>query len=135
MLQLVAITAEAGQQAGKPVGVCGEAAADPLLACVLVGLGDHLAVDGPAAVRPVGAQLAGHHGRVRAAAEAALAAADPWRPPAPRCWLTTGSSCRCRGRWTAVSDEDMTMDGLGVFLLALGLILALAVTTASTAST
>ena len=39
VLQLIAITAEAGQQAGKPVGVCGEAAADPLLACVLVGMG------------------------------------------------------------------------------------------------
>ena len=26
-------------RAGKPVGVCGEAAADPLLACVLIGLG------------------------------------------------------------------------------------------------
>ena len=30
---------EAGGRAGKPVGVCGEAAADPLLALVLVGLG------------------------------------------------------------------------------------------------
>ena len=39
VLQLIAITAEAGKQAGKPVGVCGEAAADPLLACVLVGMG------------------------------------------------------------------------------------------------
>ena len=39
VLQLIAITAEAGRQAGKPVGVCGEAAADPLLACVLVGMG------------------------------------------------------------------------------------------------
>ena len=38
------MTAEAGQRAGKPVGVCGEAAADPLLACVLVGLGITLAV-------------------------------------------------------------------------------------------
>ncbi|WP_308116688.1 putative PEP-binding protein, partial [Rhodococcus zopfii] len=39
VLALVARTAEAGQAAGKPVGVCGEAAADPLLACVLAGLG------------------------------------------------------------------------------------------------
>ena len=46
VLQLIAITAEAGKQAGKPVGVCGEAAADPLLACVLVGHGHHVAVDG-----------------------------------------------------------------------------------------
>ena len=39
VLQLIAITAEAGKQAGKPVGVCGEAAADPLLATALVGMG------------------------------------------------------------------------------------------------
>src|SRR5207237_6847219 len=39
LLTLVAMTAEAGRRTGKPVGVCGEAAADPLLACVLVGLG------------------------------------------------------------------------------------------------
>ncbi|MDP9398808.1 MAG: PEP-utilizing enzyme, partial [Actinomycetota bacterium] len=39
LLALVARTASAGRSAGKPVGVCGEAAADPLLGCVLVGLG------------------------------------------------------------------------------------------------
>ena len=39
VLHLIAITAEAGKQAGKSVGVCGEAAADPLLACALVGMG------------------------------------------------------------------------------------------------
>jgi phosphotransferase system enzyme I (PtsI) len=33
------MTAEAGQAAGKAVGVCGEAAASPALAPVLVGLG------------------------------------------------------------------------------------------------
>ncbi|HEY0402750.1 MAG TPA: putative PEP-binding protein, partial [Blastococcus sp.] len=32
LLMLVAMTAEAGRRTGKPVGVCGEAAADPLLA-------------------------------------------------------------------------------------------------------
>ena len=35
VLQLIAITAHAGRDAAKPVGVCGEAAADPLLACAL----------------------------------------------------------------------------------------------------
>jgi phosphotransferase system enzyme I (PtsI) len=35
----VATTAEAGQAVDKPVGVCGEAAGDPVLALVLVGLG------------------------------------------------------------------------------------------------
>ena len=39
VLQMVARTAEAGQRAGKPVGVCGEAAAHPLLAVALVGMG------------------------------------------------------------------------------------------------
>ena len=59
VLQLIAITAEAGRQAGKPVGVCGEAAADPLLATALVGMGITSLSMAPAAVRPVGAQLAG----------------------------------------------------------------------------
>ncbi|MFB9720568.1 phosphoenolpyruvate--protein phosphotransferase [Planobispora longispora] len=39
LLRLVAECGRAGRAAGKPVGVCGEAAADPLLATVLVGLG------------------------------------------------------------------------------------------------
>ncbi len=39
LLKLVAATAAAGQAGGKPVGVCGEAAGDPVLALVLVGLG------------------------------------------------------------------------------------------------
>ncbi|MGH8891582.1 MAG: phosphoenolpyruvate--protein phosphotransferase [Acidothermaceae bacterium] len=39
VLELVAMAAEAGGRQAKPVGVCGEAAADPLLALVLVGLG------------------------------------------------------------------------------------------------
>ena len=39
VLDLVRMTAEAGRAAGKPVGVCGEAAASPPLAQVLVGLG------------------------------------------------------------------------------------------------
>lgn len=39
VVDLVAATAQAGVEAGKPVGVCGESAADPLMALVLVGLG------------------------------------------------------------------------------------------------
>ncbi|MFJ6112740.1 phosphoenolpyruvate--protein phosphotransferase [Agrococcus sediminis] len=39
VLRLVGMLGEAGAKAGKPVGVCGEAAADPALAVVLVGLG------------------------------------------------------------------------------------------------
>lgn len=78
VLQLIAITAEAGRQAGKPVGVCGEAAADPLLACVLVGMGVTSLSMAAAAVRPVGAQLAtASMEECEDAAEAALSAADP----------------------------------------------------------
>lgn len=39
LLELVRTTALAGIAVGKPVGVCGEAASDPHLAAVLVGLG------------------------------------------------------------------------------------------------
>jgi phosphotransferase system enzyme I (PtsI) len=39
LLDLIRLTAEAGLAAGKSVGVCGEAAASPALAPVLVGLG------------------------------------------------------------------------------------------------
>jgi phosphotransferase system enzyme I (PtsI) len=39
VLRLVADVGAAGADLGKPVGICGEAAADPLLAVVLVGLG------------------------------------------------------------------------------------------------
>ena len=78
VLQLIAITAEAGRRAGKPVGVCGEAAADPLLACVLVGLGATSLSVAPAAVPRVGLRLrdATLDG-CREAASAALAADDP----------------------------------------------------------
>lgn len=39
VLQLVAECAGAGHMAGKPVGICGEAAGDPLLAPVFAGMG------------------------------------------------------------------------------------------------
>jgi phosphotransferase system enzyme I (PtsI) len=78
VLQLIAITAEAGKQAGKPVGVCGEAAADPVLATALVGMGITSLSMASAAVRPVGAQLAAVTMDVcEQAAEAALGARDP----------------------------------------------------------
>ncbi len=78
VLQLIAITAEAGRQAGKPVGVCGEAAADPLLACALVGMGITSLSMAAAAVRPVGARLSTVSIETcEEAAEAALSASDP----------------------------------------------------------
>jgi phosphotransferase system enzyme I (PtsI) len=57
VVALVALAAKAGVEAGKPVGVCGEAAADPLLACVLAGLGVSSLSAAAAAVRAVGAKL------------------------------------------------------------------------------
>jgi phosphotransferase system enzyme I (PtsI) len=78
VLQLIAITAEAGRQVGKPVGVCGEAAADPMLAAALVGMGITSLSMALAAVRPVGAALAAVPMDVcEQAAEAALGATDP----------------------------------------------------------
>lgn len=77
VLRLVAMTAEAGQRAGKPVGVCGEAAADPLLACILAGLGVTSLSMAPAAVRAVGARLAAaSFDRCVTAAQAACTARD-----------------------------------------------------------
>jgi phosphotransferase system enzyme I (PtsI) len=77
VLELIAITAAAGREAAKPVGVCGEAAADPLLACVLVGLGVTSLSMAASAIRSVGASLAAATGDAcRAAADAALAARD-----------------------------------------------------------
>ncbi len=78
VLQLIAITAEAGKQAGKPVGVCGEAAADPTLATALVGMGVTSLSMASAAVRPVGATIASiTMDDCEHAAEAALGATDP----------------------------------------------------------
>jgi phosphotransferase system enzyme I (PtsI) len=78
VLHLIAITATAGREAGKPVGVCGEAAADPLLACVLVGLGVTSLSMAVSAVRQVGAAVAGATMQAcMAAADAALHASDP----------------------------------------------------------
>lgn len=77
VLQLVELTAGAGRRAEKPVGVCGEAAADPALAAVLVGLGVTSLSMASAAARPVGALLAAVSvDDCRRAAEAALGAAS-----------------------------------------------------------
>jgi phosphotransferase system enzyme I (PtsI) len=78
LLALVQATAAAGQRAGKPVGVCGEAAADPMLACVLVGMGISSLSCAASSVAGVGARLATVDlATCQRAAEAALAAADP----------------------------------------------------------
>jgi phosphotransferase system enzyme I (PtsI) len=75
LLDLVAMVADAGRTAGKSVGVCGEAAADPLLAAVLVGLGVTSLSTTPNARGAVRAGLAGTSmGTCRRMAAAARAA-------------------------------------------------------------
>ncbi|HEV7742475.1 MAG TPA: phosphoenolpyruvate--protein phosphotransferase [Pseudolysinimonas sp.] len=58
VLRLVKLLGDAGAGAGKPVGICGEAAADPQLAVVLVGLGATTLSMTPAALADVRAELA-----------------------------------------------------------------------------
>jgi len=78
VLALVAQTAAAGRAVGKPVGVCGEAAADPLLACVLAGFGITSLSCAAPAVAGVGARLASVTlDACRDAAAAVLATTDP----------------------------------------------------------
>ncbi|GAB2979422.1 phosphoenolpyruvate--protein phosphotransferase [Amycolatopsis acidiphila] len=78
LLRLIALVGEAAKATGKPAGVCGEAAADPLLARVLTGLGvTSLSMNAPA-VRAVGASLAAVTlAQCEAIAARALGAADP----------------------------------------------------------
>ncbi|WP_061299392.1 phosphoenolpyruvate--protein phosphotransferase [Herbidospora cretacea] len=72
VLDLIALAAEAAGAAGKSCGVCGEAGADPVLACVLVGLGVTSLSMGSPALPWVRASLARHTlEQCRAAAEAA----------------------------------------------------------------
>ncbi|WP_040808829.1 phosphoenolpyruvate--protein phosphotransferase [Nocardia concava] len=78
VLHLVAATAAAGQRVGKPVGVCGEAAADPLLACVLAGFGVTSLSAAAPAVPAVGARLAAVTiADCRRAAASVLSTTDP----------------------------------------------------------
>ncbi|MFC5911603.1 phosphoenolpyruvate--protein phosphotransferase [Streptacidiphilus monticola] len=58
LLDLVALSAEAARATGKSCGVCGEAASDPVLACVLTGLGVTSLSMGAASIPYVRAQLA-----------------------------------------------------------------------------
>ncbi|WP_445444432.1 phosphoenolpyruvate--protein phosphotransferase [Clavibacter sp. km3a] len=74
VLRLVQEVGAAGRALGKPVGICGEAAADPLLAVVLVGLGATSLSMSPAALADVRAELA-LHTREEAEALAAVALA------------------------------------------------------------
>ena len=78
VLALIAQVADAGAELNKPVGVCGEAAADPALACVLVGLGVTSLSAAPAATPAVGAKLSTVTlDQCRAAAAAVLQTTSP----------------------------------------------------------
>ena len=57
VLRLIQHTCEEGKRTNTAVGVCGEAAADPLLACVLAGLGVKSLSSASTAIAGVGAQL------------------------------------------------------------------------------
>ncbi len=75
VLRLVRLLGDAGAATGKPVGICGEAAADPQLAVVLVGLGATTLSMTPAALADVRAELARHTlEEARTLATAALSA-------------------------------------------------------------
>ncbi|MHA6758849.1 phosphoenolpyruvate--protein phosphotransferase [Streptacidiphilus sp. PAMC 29251] len=58
LLDLIAMSADAAKATGKSCGVCGEAAADPVLACVLTGLGVTSLSMGASAIPYVRATLA-----------------------------------------------------------------------------
>ncbi|MFD5226830.1 phosphoenolpyruvate--protein phosphotransferase [Microbacterium sp. NPDC058342] len=60
VLRLVREVGDAGARTGKPVGICGEAAADPLLAVVLVGLGATSLSMAPAALSDVRRSISQH---------------------------------------------------------------------------
>lgn len=78
VLRLVKLLGDAGAAAGKSVGICGEAAADPQLAVVLVGLGATSLSMTPAALADVRAQLATvtlPHARAKAVAALAASSA------------------------------------------------------------
>ncbi|MEO6826379.1 MAG: putative PEP-binding protein, partial [Microbacteriaceae bacterium] len=74
VLRLIGEVGAAGAALHKPVGVCGEAAADPLLAAVLVGLGVTSLSMSPSALAGVRAELH-RHTLVRTQALAAIALA------------------------------------------------------------
>ena len=60
VLDVIAAAADGARAAGKPIGVCGESAGDPLLALVLVGLGVNSLSMAPGKVPAVRVALAHH---------------------------------------------------------------------------
>ncbi|MEZ0066492.1 phosphotransferase system enzyme I (PtsI) [Streptacidiphilus sp. MAP12-20] len=80
LLDLIAMSAEAARATGKSCGVCGEAASDPVLACVLTGLGVTSLSMGAASIPYVRSKLSkvtlAQCERAAAAARATDSAAD-----------------------------------------------------------
>jgi phosphotransferase system enzyme I (PtsI) len=78
VLRAIELACSAGAAAGKPVGVCGEAAADPVLAAVLVGLGvTSLSMSARALGRVAESLLGATLEQCRAAATVAALAINP----------------------------------------------------------
>ena len=78
VLRLIAMSAAAAKNAGKPIGICGEAAADPLLAVVLVGLGIGSLSMAAAAIAAVAESVGGYTlEQCERAAAAAVSATSP----------------------------------------------------------
>ncbi|MCL1899908.1 MAG: phosphoenolpyruvate--protein phosphotransferase [Promicromonosporaceae bacterium] len=93
VLRLIALAGAAGLRVGKDVGVCGEAAADPRLAVVLVGLGATSLSMAPPALQDVRAELSKYsREQAKAAADAALAASSAVAARAAACAVLTASS-------------------------------------------
>ncbi len=77
VLRLIKATTDGGKANGKPVGICGEAAADPLLAVALVGMGATTLSMAPTALADVRASLLQYDlADAQRIAAAALAADD-----------------------------------------------------------
>jgi multiphosphoryl transfer protein len=94
LLHMIEMVAKAAAGTGKPVGICGEAAADPLLALVLTGLGISSLSMAPGALAEVGRSIAAVDlGLCQRAARAACEADSPARARAAvrNIVLSTGS--------------------------------------------
>jgi phosphoenolpyruvate-protein phosphotransferase/dihydroxyacetone kinase phosphotransfer subunit len=82
LLRMIDMVAKAAAVSKKPVGVCGEAAADPLLALVLAGLGISSLSMAPSALAEVGRSLASV--TLSVCQQAARAACDSTSPASAR---------------------------------------------------
>jgi phosphotransferase system enzyme I (PtsI) len=91
LLDLIAQAVDGGASSDTPVGVCGEAASDPALACVLVGLGVSTLSMSPGALTAVRAALAAHTlEQCTNAAVAARKASSPSQTRAAARYYLTG---------------------------------------------